>query len=245
MHKTAAALVIGNELLSGKIQEQNVAFLGKELYKLGIRLCRVVMCLDDIDTIASDLNKLREMHDYVFTSGGVGPTHDDMTLPAVARAFGVPLARAPEIEHLIRAYHGGAVTESHLRMADAPAGSTFISSDEVRWPTVCIGNVLIFPGVPEIFRMKFDAVRTHLRGGQPFYSHAVYTRCDEGEIADLLATIEQEAEGVTIGSYPTLRDRAYSTKVTFDGHDRDRIEQAAARFIAAIEPDKLVRQERD
>lgn len=243
MQRTAAALVIGNELLSGKIQEQNVQFLGKELYRVGIRLRRVVMCLDDVDTIVAELNPLRASHDFVFTSGGVGPTHDDMTLPAVAKAFGVPLRRAPEIESLIRAYHGERVTEAHLRMADAPDGSTFLSDDRVRWPTICVENVLVFPGVPEIFRMKFGAVRTHLSGGDRFYSHAVFTQCDEGEIAGLLATLEDRFEGVSIGSYPTFRDPEYRTKITFDGRDRSRLAEVAQAFVAEIEPAKLVREE--
>lgn len=243
MQKTAAALVIGNELLTGKIQELNIQFLGKELYRLGVRLNRVVMCLDDVDTIARDLNALRPEHDFVFTSGGVGPTHDDMTLPAVAQAFGVPLVRAPEIETLIRAHHGDRLTEAHLRMADAPKGSTFLSDERVRWPTICVENVLIFPGVPEIFRMKFGAVREHLSGGQRFYSRAVYTLCDEGEIADLLSTLESRFEGVAIGSYPTFRDPAYRTKITFDGVDPAQLAEAAKALVAELEPSKVVREE--
>ena len=241
--KTAAALIIGNELLSGKIQEQNLAFLGKELFKLGIQLRRAVMCLDDVDTIAEELNALRGDHDYVFTSGGVGPTHDDMTLTAVAQAFGVPLVRVPAIEGLIRAHHGDRVTEAHLRMADAPQGSTFIANEQVRWPTVCIENVLVFPGVPEIFRAKFGAVREHLSGGARYYSHAVFTLCDEGAIAVQLAELEAKHAGLSIGSYPTFRDPSYRTKVTFDGRDPALLEQAASEFIAALEPGKLVKQE--
>lgn len=243
MSKTAAALIIGNELLSGKIQEQNLAFLGKELYRLGIRLQRVVMCLDDVDTIASDLNALRRSHDYVFTSGGVGPTHDDMTLPAVARAFGVPLVRVPEIERLIREYHGERANEAHLRMAEAPQGSVFISTEQVRWPTICIENVLIFPGVPEIFRAKFAAVRSHLSGGARFYSHAVYTHCDEGAIADRLAALEASFADVSIGSYPTFRDPSYRTKVTFDGRDPEQIRRAADAFCNELEPNQIEKRE--
>ena len=110
MARTAAALIIGNEILTGKIQESNLGYLGQELFKLGIVLARAVVCRDDIDVIAADLNALRASHDIVFTSGGVGPTHDDVTLPAVAKAFGRNLVRAPEIEALIRDYHGASVT---------------------------------------------------------------------------------------------------------------------------------------
>lgn len=243
MGKTAAALIIGNELLSGKIQEKNLAFLGKELFNLGIRMSRVVMCLDDVDTIASDLNALRAAHDYVFTSGGVGPTHDDMTLPAVAHAFGRKLVRAEEIASLIRGYHGERTTEAHLRMADVPEGAELISNEHVRWPTVAIENVFIFPGVPEIFRMKFAVLRERLSGGQRYYSRASYTLCDEGQIAPLLADLERNAVGVSIGSYPTFSQTDYRTKVTFDGADLEACMRVQSDFEAAISREMLVRSE--
>ena len=243
MPKKAAALIIGNELLSGKIQEQNLAFLGKELYRLGVRLTRAVVVLDDVDTIADELNLLRGQFDYVFTSGGVGPTHDDMTLQAIAKAFGRPLARAEAIETLIRGYHGDKVTEAHLRMADLPQGARLLSSDAMPWPTITVDNVFVFPGVPEIFRLKFDALRSHLSGGAPFYSRAVYTRCDEGTIAGLLSRLEQRFEGVSVGSYPTFRDTDYRTKVTFDGQHPETLTDIVRAFTAAIAPGLIVRIE--
>ena len=243
MPKQAAALIIGNELLSGKIQERNLAFLGKELFSLGIRLSKAVMCLDDVPTIAQELNLLRERFDYVFTSGGVGPTHDDMTLPAVAQAFGRPLVRAPELAALIRGYHGDKVTEAHLRMADVPEGARLISGEEVRWPTVTVDNVFVFPGVPEIFRMKFAVLREHLSGGRAFHSRAVFTLCDEGLIADLLAELEQRFGGVAVGSYPTFHDSDYRTKVTFDGHDPAQLDQAVNALTAALQAADVVRVE--
>ena len=243
MGKTAAALIIGNELLSGKIQEQNLAFLGKELFNLGVRLRRVVMCLDDVDTIAKDLKQLRATHDYVFTSGGVGPTHDDMTLPAVAKAFDRRLIRAEEIASLIRGYHGDRTTEAHLRMADVPEGAELISNEHVRWPTVAIENVFVFPGVPEIFRMKFAVLRERLSGGQRYFSRASYTLCDEGQIANLLAELESGSSGVSVGSYPTFSQADYRTKVTFDGTDLDACTEVQRAFEAAIPSGTLVRSE--
>lgn len=243
MGKTAAALIIGNELLSGKIQERNLAFLAKELFALGIQLRRVVMCLDDVETIATELNDLRAKHDIVFTSGGVGPTHDDMTLPAVAHAFGRRLVRAEELASLIRDYHGDRTTDAHLRMADVPEGAELISSEQVRWPTVAVENVFIFPGVPEIFRMKFAVLRERLSGGERFYTRATYTLCDEGEIAALLARLEESYGDVLIGSYPTFRDADYRTKITFDGRDPEILERAQAEFVAGIPERAFVRSE--
>ncbi|MDH5672460.1 MAG: competence/damage-inducible protein A [Myxococcales bacterium] len=241
MARTAAALVIGNEILSGKIQEANLAYLGQELFKLGITFARAIICPDDMDVIGADLNALRAAHDFVFTSGGVGPTHDDITLAAVARAFDVKLVRAPEIETLIRGYHGERVTEDHLRMADVPEGARLIASADVPWPTVAIENVFIFPGVPEIFRLKFPPLRQELGDGSRFFSRAVYTFCDEGEIAHLLSREQDAAPELFIGSYPRFRGEDYRLKVTVDGADEQAVSATLERIVAALPADKIVR----
>jgi len=241
--RTAAALIIGNELLTGKIQEGNLAFLGQELFRLGISMRRVVMCSDDVDIIAADLNALRAAHDIVFTSGGVGPTHDDVTLIAVARAFGRELTRAESIERLIRDYHGPRTTEDHLRMADVPQGARLIASDQVRWPTVVVDNVYVFPGVPEIFRMKFPVVREELAQGGRFYSRAVFTRCDEGGIAASLAAVAARYPDTFVGSYPRFRDPEYSLKLTVDGADEALVSRAMEEILAFLPLDKIVRVE--
>lgn len=243
MGMTAAALIIGNELLSGKIQELNVAFLGKELYGQGIRLSRVVMCLDDINTIAAELNGLRSQYDHVFTSGGVGPTHDDMTLPAVAQAFRKRLVRSEEIAKLIRGYHGNRTNEAHLKMADVPEGARLITNATMQWPTVAVDNVYIFPGVPEVFRMKFEVLRHHLGCDAQYFSRASYTQCDEGQIAAQLEQLEITFPGVSIGSYPTFRSSDYQTKITFDGRDSDETRRAQIDFENSLEPRQLVRSE--
>lgn len=243
MPRTAAALIIGNEILTGKIQESNLGYLGQELFKLGIVLARAVVCRDDIDVIVAELNALRAAHDIVFTSGGVGPTHDDVTLPAVAKAFGRKLVRAPEIERLIRDYHRERLTEDHLRMADVPEGSRMIANDEVPWPTVAIDNVYIFPGVPEIFRMKFPVLRPHLNQGTRFYSRAVFTQCDEGEIAAGLTLVANRHPDLFIGSYPRFRGQDYRLKVTVDGSDEARVARALDELVAQLPSDKIVRIE--
>lgn len=243
MSRTAAALIIGNEILTGKVQEGNLGYLGQELFKLGIVLARAVVCRDEIAVIVRELNELRSSHDLVFTSGGVGPTHDDVTLPAIAQAFGRPLVRAPQIEVLVREYHGNRVTEDHLRMADVPEGARFIANDDVPWPTVVIDNVYIFPGVPEIFRLKFAVLRAHLNQGQRFYSRAVLTMCDEGEIASQLTLVAGQNPQLFIGSYPRFRSSDYRLKVTVDGADEARVAQALEQIIASLPQDKIVRIE--
>jgi molybdopterin-biosynthesis enzyme MoeA-like protein len=243
VHRTAAALVIGNEILTGKIQEGNLGFLAQELFKLGIELRRAVVCRDEIDIIVADLNALRAAHEFVFTSGGVGPTHDDVTLPAIAKAFDRTLVRAPEIERLIRGYHGERTTEDHLRMADVPQGARLIASSEVPWPTVAVENVYVLPGVPEIFRMKFGALRSELHGGRAFVSGAVYTQCDEGEIAAQLAAVAARYPDMFVGSYPRFRASDYKLKLTVDGEDETRVRAAITDILAFIPKDKLVRSE--
>src|SRR5262249_41670449 len=147
--RTAAALIIGNELLSGKIADKNLVILARVLREVGVQLRRVVMILDDLDVIAREIQTLSSSHDFVFTSGGVGPTHDDVTIDAVARAFGAGVVVSPEMEQLLRAYYKDKITDGHLLMARVPAGARLASSDQVPWPTVVMSNVWVLPGVPE------------------------------------------------------------------------------------------------
>lgn len=242
--RTAAALVIGNELLTGKIQDRNVPVLARELFGLGIELRRVVICSDEVDVIVADLDDLRAAHDVVFTSGGVGPTHDDVTMRAVARAFGTELARNEALASLLREYFAERLTDEHLRMADVPAGAELVSAEAVRWPTVKMGNVFVLPGLPEIFERKMPILREVLGQGEPFVSRAVDTASDEGAIALLLEDVERSFPGVRIGSYPKWGRGPVRVTVTFDGRDGSEVDGAAAAFAAGLPPGQLVDAER-
>jgi molybdenum cofactor synthesis domain-containing protein len=239
----AAALIIGNELLTGKIEDKNLIFLAKELYAVGLELTRAIFCGDEVEQIARDLRALRETHEVVFTSGGVGPTHDDKTLEGVAAAFGVPLRRDPHLAELIREHFKERTTEAHLRMADIPEGATLLSGGEVVWPVVALDGVYVLPGVPEIFRLKLRVVIDQLKRGQPFVTRSLYTLCDEGTIAALLSPLEERFVGVRVGSYPSFRDPVYKVKITFDGQDPALVEAALAALIGALPADLLVRSE--
>ncbi len=243
MARTAAALIIGNEILTGKVREANVQFLARELFRLGISLRRVIVCPDDVEVIAADLDALRRSHDLVFTSGGVGPTHDDVTLPAVARAFARPLVRSGVIEELIRGHWGERVTDGHLRMADVPEGAELHATDDVPWPVICIENVCVLPGVPEIFEIKLMMLRERIGSDVPFVSRALYTMCDEGEIAALLEGVARAHPGVEIGSYPRWRDPTYRVKLTFDGRDAAAVDAALEECRAALPQGAVVRVE--
>ena len=243
MTRTAAALIIGNEILSGKIADTNTTFLARGLFELGIDLRRVVICPDEIETIAQDLTELRANHDLVFTSGGVGPTHDDVTIEGVAASFGRPVVRSTAVERMIHHYYGKATTEAHLRMANMPEGAEMIRSSDAPWPTVVIENVFVLPGVPEIFELKFTDLRKRLDDGREFFSKAVYTLCGEGEIASLLQRITEAFPGVMVGSYVKWKARDYRTKITFDGNDLDKVSKAADLLVDELAPDLLVRRE--
>jgi len=241
--RTAAALIIGNELLSGKIAEANLQVLARELRALGVRLTRVVMVLDDLEVIAREVRELSAAHDVVFTSGGVGPTHDDLTMESVARAFGAAVVLSPAIERMIRGYYAERCTDGHLLMARIPEGARLVSSDAVPWPTVVMRNVWVLPGVPEVFRMKLPHVRSELAGDAPFLSLAVCTTLDEGDIKPLLDRVVAEHGAVEIGSYPKWHDAEYRTKLTFDGTDPVTVHAARDALLAGLPIGALVRIE--
>ena len=241
--RTAAALIIGNELLSGKVAEANLVGLARELRQLGVLLRRAVMILDDLDVIAREVRELSAAHDVVFTSGGVGPTHDDLTIEGVARAFDSRMVTSPEVERLIRRHYAERVNDNHLLMARIPEGARLVSSAAVPWPTVVMRNVWVLPGVPEVFQMKLPHIRGELAGDTPFCSLAVFTRMDEGELKPLLDRVvaAHAASGVEIGSYPKWHDPEYRTKLTFDGLDEAAVRAARDAFLAALPEGALVR----
>lgn len=229
---TAAILVIGNEILSGKVQDENARYLIGELRRLGVSLRRIEIVPDVVGEIAASVRALSARFDHLFTSGGVGPTHDDVTLEAVAAAFGMPVVRNTQLERLLRDGYGARLHERDLRMADLPAGARLESGPAgpgASWPVVVVRNVWILPGVPSIFRRKFEAVRELFRAA-PIHGRALYSRAGEGEIAGALDETVAAFPGVEIGSYPQS-DAAHRVKITFDGRDAADVDRALA-FLA-------------
>jgi len=157
--RTAAALIIGNELLSGKIADSNVVVLARALRSLGIVFRRVVMVLDEIDVIANEVRQLSSTHDFLFTSGGVGPTHDDVTIDAVARAFGVEAVASAPMVQMLKDFYGDRLMEGHLRMARIPDGARLASNPHMPWPAIIMQNWRVLPYVPEILKAKRPASR--------------------------------------------------------------------------------------
>jgi molybdenum cofactor synthesis domain-containing protein len=232
--RTAAALVVGNELLSGKVRDENLVVLAVTLRRLGILLRRVVMVADEVATIAAEVRALSASHHLLFTSGGIGPTHDDLTIEAVASAFGARVVKSARMEEMLRAHYGERCTEGHLRMALVPEGAELATNAEVTWPTVVMRNVWLLPGIPEVFRMKIPLLEERLRGGTPFLSRAVYTKMDEGDLRPLLDRVVERHPQVEIGSYPKWQDPTYKTKLTFDGTDPVVVAAALEAFVALL-----------
>lgn len=241
--RTAAAVIIGSELLSGKIAETNLVLLARTLRSMGIVLERVVIVLDDRAVIARDVRELSDSHDVVFTSGGMGPTHDDVTVPAVADAFGVTTVVPDLTRGLLKEHFGDRVGEGHLRMAQVPEGARLIQSKNAPWPTVVMRNVWLLPGVPQIFARKMDLVRAELGGGQPFVSEVVRTPLDECTIKPMLDEVVADHPKVAVGSYPQWHAEGYRTEVTFDGAEPESVRAAREAFAALLPEGKLLPDE--
>jgi molybdenum cofactor synthesis domain-containing protein len=240
---TAAIGLIGDELLSGKVVDENAQLLIHDLRELGVALRRVVVLPDVVDEIATTVRALSDAYTHVFTSGGVGPTHDDLTMEGIARGFGTRVVRHPLLEGKLRAYYGERLQERNLRMAEVPEGCTFVGDDQstLGWPVVRYRNVYILPGVPQIFRMKWAAIKETFRQ-RPFFLKAVFTGLDEGAIAHHLDRIVGEYAAVQVGSYPRLGDPTYRVKITLESKEQAAVE-AATRLLCDLLGAAVVRVE--
>jgi molybdenum cofactor synthesis domain-containing protein len=204
---TAGLAVIGDEILSGRTQDRNIAQIATWLNVQGIRLAEVRVVPDIEERIVEAVNALRGPYDYLFTTGGIGPTHDDITVDAIAAALGVGVIVHPEARTILERYYAdkGGVTESRLRMARVPEGAELISNYLSGAPGIRLGNIFILAGVPHICAGMLDALTGTLEGGLPLVSVTIGAWAAESEVADLLRNAEQAHEGVVIGSYPFFK----------------------------------------
>jgi molybdenum cofactor synthesis domain-containing protein len=237
---TAALVVIGDEILSGRTQDLNIAQVATWLNEQGIRLCEVRVVPDQIERIGEAVNALRATHDYLFTTGGIGPTHDDITVDAIAAAFQVPVIEHPAARAILEDYYRdrpGGLTEARLRMARTPQGAELIENPYSRAPGVKMGNVYILAGVPNIAASMLEALTGKLEGGRPMVSVTVGARAAESDVADLLRETEAAHPGVAIGSYPFFRDGGYGSNFVIRSEDselaRSTGEDLAGRLRAA------------
>ncbi|OAN58876.1 competence/damage-inducible protein A [Sphingomonas sp. TDK1] len=205
---TAALVVIGDEILSGRTQDKNIAQLATWLNAQGIRLAEVRVVPDRQEAIVEAVNALRARNDYCFTTGGIGPTHDDITVDAIAVALGVPVVVHPQARAALDTYYAskGGLTDARLRMARVPEGADLIVNRMSGAPGIRWGNIFILAGVPHIAAGMLDALTGTLEGGLPVVSRTIGCWVAESEIADLLGDTERAQEGVSIGSYPFFRE---------------------------------------
>ena len=237
---TAAALLIGNEILSGKVEEANLSYLTGELWDLGIALQEVRILRDQTDVIVTAVRALSGAHTYVFTTGGIGPTHDDVTVEAVARAFRVSLVLHPVLEQLIRASRPSAEpSRRERRMALVPDGAELVGGGERRWPTIRKENVFLFPGIPKYFRQRLADLGDLLRT-TPFARRFLYTTMGEGQLADLLDVIVERYPRVEVGSYPVVDEDDYRVRISFEGRDPAEVAAAHGALRELLPPGVLV-----
>ncbi|HVH20537.1 MAG TPA: competence/damage-inducible protein A [Myxococcota bacterium] len=230
---TAGILVIGNEILSGKVVDTNSPYLCRELRALGVDVERIVTIPDAIDVIAEHVRIMSEGFDFVLTSGGIGPTHDDLTVEGVAAAFGRPLEESESILERLRRAVGGEPNVSQKKMAQVPAGSTLLDAGDLWFPLVVVGNVYIFPGIPELLRKKFESARERFRG-VPFVLKRVYVRSMESEIAEDLHALLRQFPSLLLGSYPRIQDEGFRVLLTLESRDAGYVQQALDSLLERL-----------
>jgi FAD synthetase len=242
---TAGILIIGNEILSGKVQDENTPYLLRELRSLGVDVRSVHVVPDEIELIGGEVRDFSDRFDYVLTSGGVGPTHDDLTMDGVARAFGVELAVHDEMAaQLRRALRGAEPNASQLKMCMLPQGACLISTPDLWFPLVRVNNVYIFPGIPRLLQAKFESARTCFKG-QPYFLRRVYVSCMESDIAQDLHDLLADFPELLLGSYPRTTARSsesdYLTMLTLESRDEQYMLRAVDSLVARIPGGTLLR----
>src|SRR5262245_10715765 len=232
---TAAVLVIGNEILSGRTKDANLNYLATELTAIGVRLLEARVVPDVPEEIIKAVNELRAVYDHVFTTGGIGPTHDDITSECVAKAFGVKLIRDPRAVRLLTNHYGEAnLTKARLRMAHVPEGATLIENPVSTAPGFQIGNVYVLAGVPSICRAMFDGLKGRLKTGDRMLSATISGHVGEGVIAKGLGELQDRYAALEIGSYPFFRQGRFGASFVLRGTDPAVLKSAAEELRVLI-----------
>jgi molybdenum cofactor synthesis domain-containing protein len=240
--RTAALIVIGNEILSGKIVDTNSPFLAGELRRLGVNLRRILVIPDEIEVIAQAVRECQPAVDVLFTSGGVGPTHDDVTIAGVARGLGREVVRHPQLVELLSRFFGSKMDEARFKMAEVVAGTELLPDRNLSFPTLCVENIYILPGIPEIFREKFHAIRDRF-SVDPFHLKVIYTTEFESSIAGYLNQTLEAFPNLLLGSYPTLNDPEYRVRITLESKDPGYLDRAFRTLMGMLPASAVVRTE--
>jgi molybdenum cofactor synthesis domain-containing protein len=234
-------VVVGNEILSGKVQDSNAWFAARELRKLGVALKRIAVVPDETEPIAAEVAYCARTFDFVLTSGGVGPTHDDITMEAVARAFGRKVVTHPELERVIREHFTERLAIG-LKMAEVPEGAVLNAVGDLRFPTVQVENVYILPGIPQIFEPKLMALAGRF-ATDPYFIRMIYTSVGEGSIAEHLNECLVRYPELLLGSYPRIGHSEYRVKLTLESKNREYLESAFGYLLELLPRDVVVMTE--
>ena len=240
MAKTAGIVIIGNEVLSGKTQDINSHFFCTELRQLGVEVQKISTIQDEIPLIGKEVAEFSQRFDFVFTSGGIGPTHDDVTIEGIAHGFSVKVVRHPDIEARMRRRLGADLNEARLRMANVPEGAKLLCADAPFAPIVQMRNVFVFPGIPKILQERFHSIKEQFREA-PYYLKNVYVRQGEGIIATMLNELLVKYPDLMLGSYPVLDRPDYKVKVTLESKDQNYLARALEAFVDSLPKDSIHR----
>jgi molybdenum cofactor synthesis domain-containing protein len=235
---TAGLLVIGNEILSGKVQDTNSPFLAVELRKLGVDLERILTIPDVVETIADETRAMSRAFDFVFTSGGIGPTHDDLTMDAIALAFDRAIVANQSMIDRMARYSDKPPNEAMRKMAMIPEGAEVLDVGGLWFPVVVVENVYVLPGIPELFVKKFHSVRDRF-SGVPFQLRKIYVRESESEIADVLNALLKEFPELMLGSYPRIGEEHYQVMLTLESRDPSYLERATETLRRQLPADLI------
>lgn len=245
MSNGVAAVIIGNEVLNAKVTEQNGAHLIQRLRQRGVPLRMLMFVPDEIDLIVDAVSRARSVAKWVITSGGIGPTHDDVTVRAVSLALGRRVVRVPSLAEEVKRHYGDRMSAEALRLADAPEGAELLTRDGAWYPVLSCCGVFMLPGVPQLFRLQLETVLVRLPG-TPFYVRSLYLTRGESELAAALDTVALAMPDVAIGSYPQFEPGLdHRVKVTVESLDPAKVEEASRRLLASWPADALVRVEDD
>ncbi|MBF0591466.1 MAG: competence/damage-inducible protein A [Nitrospirae bacterium] len=233
MEMTAGIIIIGDEILSGKVEECNSLFLSRGLRARGVNVCRICIIPDEVDEIAAEVRGFSDRYDYVFTSGGLGPTHDDVTIEGIAKGFSVRVVVEPHLRSILDRRYGDRVTPERLKMAEVPEGGELITDKALEFPLIRYKNVFIFPGIPQYLRDKFNVIE-HMFIAPSILLKRVYVNEYESEIAPMLNDIVRDNKGVKIGSYPIMHNSEHRVMLTIESVDEAALTVAVEALLKGL-----------
>ena len=240
--RSAGILIIGNEILSGKVIDSNSSFLASELRTLGVSVMRISVIPDDVDVIGNEALEFSSAYDFVFTSGGVGPTHDDVTMEGIAKGFHVKVMPHPELVTYFRAHYGNEINPAVMKMAGLPEGAELIHAPGMRFPLVSFRNIFIFPGIPQYLTKKFCAIKERFRS-PAIHLRRLFLKANESDIAETLDSVVRRHRDIAFGSYPILDNPEYSIIVTAESRSKDALSHSVTELISRLPSAILVRAE--